>query len=191
MGLFDTIRFSPPLQVPGWKEPVSETQTKLFGSAMREYKVGTLLPESPALIGVVEETLWCAPEKEGDSGQTRVVYFAIWHRILAGVYLDAEEAEERLRTVDRLDLITWLDEAQRTARHWQTRHRRLLADLTAWHKHEKRVERSTDEKESPWERLYFHLPEEILKSPDPLAAILESHQKQNLDSGIDEGDWFS
>jgi hypothetical protein len=105
MGLFDTIHFSPPLQVPGWEAPVSETQTKLFGSRMAKYTVGSLLPETPVLIGVVEESLWCAPKEEGDSGQFHPVYFVIWHRILAGVYLDLAEAEARLRTVDRLDLI--------------------------------------------------------------------------------------
>ncbi|NBB81227.1 MAG: hypothetical protein GVY36_17615 [Verrucomicrobia bacterium] len=189
MGLFDTIRFSPALQVPGWKEPVREMQTKLFGSAMQEYRVGSLLPESPALIGVVEDSLWLAPKKAGAPGQTRAVYFVIWHRILAGVYLDAEAAEERLRRVDRLDLITWLDEAQRAAEHWKRRHNRLFTDVSAWHKHLKRAEEGTEE-ENPWDRISWRLPEEILAAADPLAAILETHRKDDTEAEMDTGAWF-
>jgi len=52
--------------------------------------------------------------------------------------------------MDRLDSISWLDEAQRSSRHWKERFYRL--------------------------RAMFRLPDEILNSPDPVAAILESHR---------------
>ncbi len=97
MGLFDTVHLSEPLELPGCEEPVIEIQTKHFGSVMAHYTVGSILSQSPVLIGVLEETVWWKGETEGEEGTLVPVYFAIWHRILAGVYLDTKEAEERLR----------------------------------------------------------------------------------------------
>ncbi|MCC5840727.1 MAG: hypothetical protein JJT96_11430 [Opitutales bacterium] len=189
MGLFDTIHFKEPLQVPGWKQPVTGMQTKHFGSFMQDYTVGSLLPESPVLIGVVEDALWCAPEEKGGEGRTHPVYFAIWHRILAGVYLDAGQAEERLRTVDRLDLITWLDQAQRQTRVWKNRYHRLYADVREWHERQTEAE-PPDERAAAFRRLRHRLPEEILHAPDPLKAILEKHAKQEETAGDGEIEWF-
>ena len=186
MGMFDTIHFAPPIEVPGWNQSVSEAQTKLFGSLMQDYTLGSLLPETPVLTGVVEDFLWCAPEEKGESGETHPVYFAIWHRILAGAYLTAEEAEERLRTVDRLDLITWLDQAQRGQRRWMGRYRSLFADVRAWQAQQAKAESDDASEDTPLTRLWMHrLPEEILEAPDPLAAILEMHSKKEDDSEDD------
>lgn len=181
MGMFDTVHFAQPIDVPGWKEPVKEMQTKLFGSLMQEYTIGSLLPETPVLSGIVEESLWCPSEEKGEAGQTHPVYFTIWHRILAGAYLTVEEAEERLRAVDRLDLITWLDQAQRGQRRWMGRYHSLFADVKAWQAHQAEPE-SDDASENKLSRLWMRrLPEEILKAPDPLAAILEMHSKKEDD----------
>lgn len=187
MGLFDTIHFPEPLHVPGWKEPVASTQSKHFGSFMRDYTVGCLLPESPVLIGVVEEELWCAPEEDGGEGQRHPVYLAIWHRIFAGAYLEAEQAEERLRTVDRLDLIAWLDQAQRASRGWRARYGRLYADVSAWHEH-----LTEPEPKDGWAkhfRRFRSLPEDILQAPDPLKALLEKHRKEEAEESPDGLYW--
>mgnify|MGYP006278433663 FL=1 len=172
MGLFDTVHLLEPLELPGLDEPVTEIQTKHFGSVMEDYTVGSILPESPVLIGILEETVWCKGETEGEEGRLVPVYFAIWHRILAGVYLDSKAAEERLRTVDRLDLIHWLDTAQGEAKKWRRRHGRFYWDIQKWHEHLNRPESErADYVGMPW-----HLPEEILNAPDPLGAILERHR---------------
>jgi len=78
MGLFDTIHLSEPLRLAECDGPVTEIQTKEFGSAMRDYFVGSVLDESPVLIGVVEESIWCEPREEGGEGKLHPVYLAIW-----------------------------------------------------------------------------------------------------------------
>lgn len=176
MGLFDTVRFDEPLRVPGWVHTVTETQTKHFGSSMQVYTVGSLLPETPVLLGVVEDDLWCKPEQAGDPGRTHPVYFVIWHRILAGVFLDFEKAEERLRTVDRLDLVAWLDRAQKRSQHWEARFRNLFADVNAWHTHQTDGAPAT-EREAILRGLRHPLPDHILEAPDPLAQILKMHEE--------------
>lgn len=172
MGMFDTVHLAEPLQIPGCKEPVTEIQTKVFGNYLLDYSVGSLLEESPVLIGVVEERVWCDVEDAGEETRFHPVYFTVWHRILAGVYLDAEAAEERLKTVDRLDLITWLDQAQRRAKQWKDRHTALYSDITQWH----RRLTEPESKGRKFGNLTLGLPEEILNSPDPLGAILKQHR---------------
>lgn len=142
MGLFDTIHFPEPLHVPGFSRPVTETQTKLFANAMRNYSVGSILPEAPVLIGVVEDFIWCAPEPGEHQGKQHPIYFVIWHRVLAGIYLDAEAAQQRLHSVDRLDLIEWLDSAQNDAQKWKQRYWRLLSDIKELHRHQSEPEPS-------------------------------------------------
>ena len=176
MGLFDTIHLSEPLHLAGCDQPVTEIQTKEFGNTMRDYFIGSVLDQSAVLTGVVEGSVWCETGGTGGEGQLHPVYFAVRHRILAGVYLDPSAAEERLKTVDRLDLIGWLDEAQRESRRWKQRYHRLFSDVEEWHERSQEPEESTDSKKA---RLLFHrLPDEILQAPDPLAAILASHRKQ-------------
>ena len=133
MGMFDTIRLSEALQVPGLPEPVTEIQTKKFGRLLLEYTIGSVLQDSPVLYGLVEESIWCPPQGDEEKGTNYPVYLVVWHNILAGVFLDAKEAEKRLHTVDRLDLIRWLDEAQRTTYLWKRLYWKFYADISEWH----------------------------------------------------------
>ncbi len=108
----------------------------------------------------------------------------IWHSILAAVVQDAGVAEARLAAVDRLDLVGWLDEAQREARKWRQRYFALLRDVEKWRDHlaEKAASAGGEEdssaegkRRSAFRRLWG-LPEEILAAPDPLSAIIERNQ---------------
>lgn len=187
MGLFDTIHLSEPLRLAECDKPVTEIQTKAFGSAMRDFFVGSVLDESPVLIGVVEESIWCEPREEGGEGKLHPVYLAIWHRILAGVYLDPSEAEERVKSVDRLDLIGWLDEAQRESRRWRRRYHRLFSDVKEWNERRKETKAPADSKER---RFLFHrLPDEIMQAPDPLAEILDAHRERESEDAEDGWLW--
>lgn len=186
MGLFDTVKLSDPLKIPGFAKLVSEFQTKEFGSAMRVYTIGSLLPESPVHYGIVKEQLW-EPSKENENGITQTIYLVIWHHILAGVYLEAQKAEERLRTVDRLDLIRWLDQAQRKAHRSQRRYQKFHHTVSNYHQH---LKRSSEEKETPFDFLW-RLPEEILNDPDPLGKILEREEQKETENDDDNPyDWF-
>ena len=61
------------------------------------------------------------------------------------------------------------------------RYHSLMADVRAWQAHQVEPE-SDDASKNKLSRLWMHrLPEEILQSPDPLAAILEEHAKKEDD----------
>lgn len=182
MGMFDTIHLPEPLQLPGCVKGVTEFQTKAFGCLLEDYTIGSVLSDSPVLIGVVPETAWCEPEKEEEKGGFIPVYITVWHSILVGVYASPEEAEARLREVDRADLIAWLDEAQRQTRRWQRCFRGLVADIRELR--ERQQESNEDDKQDSRFRTLIHrLPDEILQGPDPLGAILDKNRNQKKPDG--------
>jgi hypothetical protein len=94
---------------------------------------------------------------------------------------DLDRAEARLRNVDRLDLIGWLDEAQCDASRWRDRFYSLHGDLRRWHEYGVRArapepDTSGEEGKKLWAfQSLFDPPPEILSAPDPLLAILEAH----------------
>ncbi|MBC2603943.1 hypothetical protein [Puniceicoccus vermicola] len=182
MGLYDTIHLPEPLHLPDGKHSIAEIQTKKFGSLLRNFSIGSVLDESPVATGIVEESCWISITRKENEGKLYPVYFAIWHRVLTGVYLDLPEAETRLRTVDRLDLIAWVGQAQREARSWQTRYHRLFADVQEWQKIQNTPENSNEPPFPP-----IRLSEEIIRSTDPLTAILEYHrslESEDPDEGL-------
>jgi hypothetical protein len=135
MGMFDTIHVTPPLLCPTCGARHESLQTKEFSCVMANYKVGSLIASSPVLMGIIKEWLWCsACYKAGQAGEAPV-FLVIWHSILAGVEQYLAKAEARLAAVHRLDLIAWLEEAQREAVRWQRRFRRFHNDVRRWHEH--------------------------------------------------------
>ena len=177
--MFDTIHVKTPLICPTCGAEIRSLQTKEFASVMAHFKIGSLLRDSPVLTGIVKETLWCNACHSAKRDQTNPpVYLVIWHSILAGVEQDLAKAEARLAAVDRLDLIAWLDEAQRETARWRAHYYDLLRDVERWHEHlaranepEPELTGEAAERRRAVQR-FFDLPEEILTAPDPLAAIL-------------------
>lgn len=183
MGMFDTIHLKEPLICPDCGTKVSSIQTKHFDSCMADFKIGSVLSGSPVLIGIVKETLWCnACYKAGGQQGEPAVYLVIWHSLLAGVEQDLAKAEARLAAVDRLDLIAWLDEAQREAGRWARSYHKLFSDVSRWHEHLTRPPEpeptDPDAERQRAFRRFFSLPDEILTAPDPLAAILAANKQQ-------------
>jgi hypothetical protein len=96
--------------------------------------------------------------------------------------------------VDRLDLIGWLDEAQREANQWNRRFYGLFNDVRRWDEHLVRQKDpepvpegetvAQTERRKAFARLWG-LPEEILSAPDPLAAILEKNTPDLAESPQD------
>ena len=179
MGMFDTIHLKTPLICPTCGAEIRTLQTKEFGSVMAQFKIGSVLRDCPVLTGIVKETLWCDACHSAKREQTNPpVYLVIWHSILAAVEQDPAKAEARLTAVDRLDLIAWLDEAQRETTRLRRHYYDLLRDVERWNEHLARLAAPESEptgelaeKRRAFQRL-FDLPEEILTAPDPLAAIL-------------------
>ena len=183
MGMFDTIHVKTPLICPTCGAEILSLQTKELSDSMAHFKIGSVLKDSPVLTGIVQETLWCDACHDTKREQTNPpVYLAIWHSILAGVEQDLAQAEARLTAVDRLDLIAWLDEAQRATTRWRRHYHDLHHDVHRWHEH--LAHTATPEPEAPGElaekrralRHFFDLPPEILTAPDPLAAILAANK---------------
>jgi hypothetical protein len=172
--MFDTIHLKTPLICPVCGSEVRSLQTKEFECVMAHFKIGSVLSGSSVMTGILKDSLWCSACHEAQRDQTNPpIYLVIWHSILAGVEQDLAKAEARLAAVDRLDLIGWLDEAQRTAARWRRHYHSLYHDVSRWHEHLARAAATDDaaEKRRAFQRL-FDLPQEILTSPDPLAAIL-------------------
>lgn len=182
MGLFDTIHLEPPLLCPSCGAEQRTLQTHVLGEMMAHYKVGSVLRCNPVLTGIMSETLWCRTCHAAGRESSSPVFIVIWHSVLAGVERDATKAEGRLAAIDRLDLIEWLDAAQREASEWRKRSYALYHDVERWHQRLTRAAATEPADTSPeaerrhaFQR-FFDLPEEILTAPDPLAAILASHK---------------
>lgn len=187
MGMFDTIHLKKPLICPDCGAEDFSLQTKHFDSCMAHFKIGSVLSGSPVLIGIIKETLWCnACHKAGKQPAESPVYLVVWHSLLAGVEQNLAKAEARLASVDRLDLIAWLDEAQRDAARWSRHYHKLFSDVSRWHEHLTRPpepEPAGPEAERHRAfRRFLSLPEEILTAPDPLAAILAANKQAGDDA---------
>ena len=182
MGMFDTIELETPLACPGCGTSISSLQTHELGDTMAVYRMGARLRGSPFLKGILTERLWCPQCPYVEGKKETIVYLVIWHSILAGVETDFDQAEMRLASIDRLDLIEWLDQAQQSSADWERKFLDLREDIRRWHEHltrkdEPLVEGETEDQRSRRVRFrnFFTLPEAILSDPDPLGAILKNH----------------
>ena len=190
MGLFDTVIVDPPFLCERCGATL-EIQTKQFDPGMSTYRIGSVISSSPVVVGVVKESLFCSACHSAGRTASDPLYFVIWHHILAGVERTEEAALARLASVDRLDLITWLDQAQRGEREWRQRFRRCYRDVELWHEHVERENAKlaagsaageADSESDAAARVPFRfilLSEEILNSPDPLAEILSQHEEHS------------
>jgi hypothetical protein len=183
MGMFDTIHLKLPLVCPTCGAGQYNHQTHAFEDVMAAYRIGSVV-RGGVLTGIVKETFWCPACHKTEDYAVTPVFLVIWHSILVGVEQDPIRAEARLASVDRLDLIGWLDEAQQDANQWRARFYGLLNDVRRWNDHlaqQKNPEPAPEgEAASQAERRktfagLWGLPEEILSAPDPLAAIVEKN----------------
>lgn len=187
MGMFDTIHLEAPLRCPVCGAEQHSLQTHAFEDVMAHLRIGSRVGGS-VLSGIMSETLWCSPCHKANRPGSSPVYLVIWHSVLAGVEQDLARAEARLASVDRLDLIGWLDQAQQEERKWKRKFFGLRSDVTRWHEHLDRQanpepprEGETAEQAARREawRGIWRLPDEILNAADPLAAILEKNKAEN------------
>jgi hypothetical protein len=190
--MFDTIRLKDPLHCPNCGAATSDLQTHEFGDVMAVYGIGSVLSYSPVHSGIIKESLWCSDCHQGGQEGRSPVFLVVWHSVLAAVEQDLDRAEARLREVDRLDLIGWLDEAQRRAATWKQRYHSLYGDVQKWREHLATVNQPESDFASEVEaegarrhrtfRSFWALPDEILQAPDPLAAILEKAKSREAES---------
>lgn len=196
MGLFDTIHLKAPLICPTCGAEELRLQTHELGDSMTEYRIGSVVTQTSVLTGIVKETHFCSACHKAERPADSPVYLVIWHSVLAGVEQDLAKAEERLGSVDRLDLIGWMDEAQVETRRWKRLYCHFRSDIERWNEHLARaaapeLEDTDDRKRLRAFSRIWDLPEEILSAPDPLAALLEKARKdeENSDGGRTGGWW--
>ncbi|TVR65959.1 MAG: hypothetical protein EA427_17135 [Spirochaetaceae bacterium] len=175
MGIFDTVRFDPPRTCPNCGTTISEVQTKVFDPGLREYRVGDVIYGSPILSGVIREDLYCPGCAAMENSERRSVWFSIWHTLLVGVYDDPSEAEARLQTVDRAELLDYLARHQSAALTWHDRFSRLYGELQNLHDFQQRDEND----EAKREDLRFFRIREILDADDPLGELISNNRPQN------------
>jgi len=183
MGIFDTLVLDPPLVCPRCGTMHESMQTKLFDSSMSTYRPGMIVPGCPVHSGILKDYLWCCPTDEDEHGRLDV-WLIIWHGVFAGYELDSGAAERRLSSLDRLDLLGWLDRMQKDAQEWKNRYHTLYRDLSDWVEYRDLPE---EEKSPPAETgeggaekiirnlLYIRLTKEIRDDADPLRRILEKN----------------
>lgn len=184
MGMFDTILLEPPMRCPRCGLPLT-IQTKLFDAVMQSYRIGDVLSSSPVLYGVLQEQTFCRNCHKEEREPTTELYLVVWHSILAAVELTEEAAQNRLAEIDRLDLIRWLDAAQRRESEWRRRFRSFYNEVARWHeetKHREAAKREHEEADREGRfRTPFRLPDEIVNADDPLAEILARHQDHSTE----------
>ena len=182
MGLFDTIIVDPPLTCSRCGSEL-EIQTKHFDSIMLTYRIGSVLSGSPVLSGILPETVFCSECHRAGREHDDQIFLVVRHSILAGVERSEADAESRLTSIDRVDLIEWLDQAQRAEREARGRFWGLYRDVQMWHEH---LQRDASEDQATAERTtsralsgLFRLPDEVLEADDPLAEILRRHKESS------------
>ena len=171
MGIFDTVFLEKSRICTICGAQIDSVQTKNFSPALKEYRAGDIVSGSPVLSGVIREDLFCS----SCNSVSQDVFFSIWHGLLAGVYDSVEEAEERLRHIDRAELMDHIARHQQQAETWHVRFSRLFGDLKNWYEYQN----ASEEEEVSGRDLRFFRIKEILEAEDPLAALIEAHHPMN------------
>jgi hypothetical protein len=178
MGIFDTVRFTPARSCPNCGAAISEVQTKAFEPGLREYHVGDVIYGSPILNGVIREELYCPSCTGSDPPvRPRPVWFAIWHTLLVGVCDDPGDAELRLQTVDRAELLDYLARHQNAALTWHDRFSRLYGELQNLHDYQRAGPEERNARD--WKDLRFFRIREIIDSEDPLGELIQNNRPVN------------
>lgn len=174
MGMFDTFIFQTPIPCDECGQDIRSTQSKSFGQLLETYKPGDIVLSSYIRHGIIEETCYCNACWNREERKDTHVFLVIWHSVYAGTYIDEGAAMDRLQSVDRLDLLDWIDNHQKERDLWQRRFRSLFSDMATWHKYN-----TAEDKEKFLARPFpFINPafQDHLKNENPFASILREHE---------------
>jgi hypothetical protein len=169
MGMFDTLVIDPPLKCDRCGALISETQTKVFGNLLKTYKIGDVVDTSEVKTGIIEERLYCPAC--GNSQQK--VFITIWHSLITGVYLDPMDAEAKVLSIDRADILNHLIVHQSAYDELLRRYINLYHTIEGY----REFIVSSADKNKEWDpgiRFLSTRISEFIKEDDPLEAILDS-----------------
>ncbi len=172
MGIFDTVYINPPCTCTSCGASIGEVQTKVFDPGLREYRVGDVVSGSPILNGIVREQLYCPR----CNASNQDVFFAIWHTLLVGIHDSYRDAETRITSVDRAELLDYLHQHQEEALRWHDRFSRLYGELQNFHDFQSdSAPDSAERKDNP---MYFRI-REYVDTPDPLGELIRANKPEN------------
>jgi hypothetical protein len=180
MGMFDTIYLDKAIACKTCGGDVLDFQTKEFDSCMNHYRVGSVLLGSRVLSGVIKDEAYCRACSDAKRHAWTDVYLVVWHTILAGVETEESKAQARLASVDRLDLVQWIAEAQKNEQQWRRRFYSLHNELRRWHEYVEEQKKPQEPESESNKRLrvlrsIWSPSEEIKTAADPIGKILELH----------------
>jgi hypothetical protein len=180
MGMFDTIYLDKAIACKTCGADIFDFQTKEFDSCMNHYRIGSVLSGSRVLSGVIKDEAYCRACSDAKRHAWTDVYLVVWHTILAGVETEESKAQARLASVDRLDLVQWIAEAQKNEQQWRRRFYSLHNELSKWHDYveeQKKPQEPESEGNKTWRTLslIWKPSDEITTAADPIEKILELH----------------
>jgi hypothetical protein len=180
MGMFDTIYLDKAIGCKNCGADILDFQTKEFDSCMNHYRIGSVLSGCQVLSGVIKDQAYCNACCNAKRDAWTDVYMVVWHTILAGVETEECKADARLTSVDRLDLVEWIAEAQKKEKQWQRRFFALHNELRRWHEYVEEQKKPQEPESESNKRLrvlrsIWKPSEEITKAADPIGKILELH----------------
>ena len=180
MGMFDTIYLDKAIACKTCGADILDFQTKEFDNCLNHYRIGSVLAGSRVLLGVIKDEAYCQACSDAKRHAWTDVYLVVWHTILAGVETEESKAQTRLASVDRLDLVQWIAEAQKKEEQWQRKFFSLHHELRRWHEYvedQKKPQEpeSDDNKLGRTLRSIWKPSEEITTAADPIGKILELH----------------
>jgi hypothetical protein len=180
MGMFDTIYLDKAIACKTCGADIFDFQTKEFDSCMNHYRIGSVLSGSRVLSGVIKDEAYCRACSDAKRHAWTDVYLVVWHTILAGVETEESKAQARLASVDRLDLVEWITEAQKKEEQWQRRFFALHNELRRWHEYVEEQKKPQEPESESNKRLralrsIWSPSEEIKTAADPIWKILELH----------------
>jgi hypothetical protein len=182
MGLFDILILGDSIKCPDCGIEINSVQTKVFENCLDTYEPGDITRGCSIRTGLISETLYCEKCRWPKGRDNGLVYIAIWHSIYIGIFISEDEAEERLRSIDRLDLIEWLDKAQTERELWHRRFNNVYQEISILSEYEK-----AEDKEAFLSNTINLLSKsELLEAEDPLDDLVKRHKfkARDVNGGI-------
>ena len=87
------------------------------------------------MSGIIKDEAYCRTCSDAKGHARKNVDLVAWHKIIALFETEESKAQARLVSVDRLDVVQWIAEAQKKKEQWQRRYFSLHNELRRWHKY--------------------------------------------------------
>lgn len=174
MGLFDTLICDPPLVCPRCSGEISTIQTKAFENTLSVYRPGEMISGNMIHHGIIEDHGYCNSCASKKESALFPVFIIIWHDVFAGVRQDEDEAFTILESIDRLQLLEWLEKYQIERKDCRRQFRNFYNTLRSLQEY-----LSAPDKEeflSSHALFRFNNLSKHIQTDDPLESILEEYK---------------